>query len=94
MLQEGIKKYATVSNFDGEFSVSNITGGAYSVEISFVGWYETFKIEDIFETFKLEGLVVQDGRVQLLDDVILIEISSNTSFKKRWFFQRNKRNKK
>jgi len=61
LYQNGSLKNGAQTNFDGEYSVSNIDAGTYDLKISFVG----------FQTYLLEGLIVQSGKVIFLDDVIL-----------------------
>jgi len=80
LLQDGIEKNAAQANFEGEYSVSKIPAGTYTVQISFVG----------FDTFILEGLIVQDGKVGFLDDVILSNETPNTNYKRKRFFRKKK----
>ena len=80
LVQDGIEKYEAQTNFEGEFLVSNIIGGTYSMQVSFVG----------FDTFKLEGIIVQNGKVILLDDVVLKIKLPDPRYKRKRFFWKKK----
>jgi len=66
LYQNGNLKTGVTTNFDGEFKISNIDGGTYDLEVSFVG----------FQTYKLEGLLVKGNQIVPLDD---IQMSDNTT---------------
>ncbi len=66
LYQNGNLKTGVTTNFDGEFKISNIDGGTYDLEVSFVG----------FQSYKLEGLLVKGNQIVPLDD---IKMSDNTT---------------
>ena len=66
LYQNGNLKTGVTTNFDGEFKISNIDGGSYDLEVSFVG----------FTTYKLEGLIIKSNQIIPLDD---IQMSDNTT---------------
>jgi hypothetical protein len=51
--QNGLVKTGASTDFDGEFKISNLDGGTYDVEVSYVG----------FNPYKLEGVKVSSGKV-------------------------------
>lgn len=66
LYQSGNLKTGVTTNFDGEFKISNVDGGTYDLEVSFVG----------FQTYKLAGLLVKGNQIVPLDD---IQMSDNTT---------------
>lgn len=51
--QNGLLKTGATTNFDGEFKISNLEGGSYDVEVSYVG----------YNPYKLEGVKVASGKI-------------------------------
>lgn len=51
--QNGVLKTGASTNFDGEYKISNLDGGTYDIEISYVG----------YNNYKLEGVKVSSGKI-------------------------------
>lgn len=56
--QNGVVKASATTDFDGEFMVSSLTPGKYTVKVKSIGYKELM----------LEGVVVSDNQITFLDD--------------------------
>lgn len=74
--KEGLQKGGTVSDFDGNFTISPLVPGEYDVEVSYVG-YAPYKIQGVvvkFETTtRLDINLVSESKVLEQDVIIYAE---------------------
>jgi hypothetical protein len=61
IIQNGLVKTGGSTNFDGDFKISNLEGGTYDIEVSYVG----------YDTYRLEGVKVSSGKTLPLNTIKL-----------------------